>query len=501
MSHVDRSRRNRGLSLALAAAAFGGILALPVPTGLDPIGLRVLAMTAAMAILWVTEALPIPVTSLLPLIGFPFLGILSSDGVAREYTNDLIFLFFGGFFLALTLERWNVHRRIALRVMSAFGTRPAAIVAGVMTAVAVLSMWISNTATSLMMLPICVALAEQLEEQGVDPKHVQRFTVALLLGLCYSANIGGMGTPIGTGPNGIFMRQFVGAGQPSFAQWMAFGLPLVFAFLLVAWFLLARVLFRFPADLSFGERDVVRRKLREMGPMRAEERATLAVFVITVLLWITRRDVGPIPGWATALQGLGFTWIEAKASTGVGDSAVAILAVVALCFWRVGPERRPLADWGVAERVPWGMLLLLGGGFSIARAFDVHGAEGASLSTWLGDRLGGLSDGSPLVVLPSVALSVSFMTEFTSNTATTSVVVPILAQVGTAEIGRILALCAALSASCAFMFPVATPPNAIVFASGRIRIRQMMFAGIWLNLVGGALIPLAVWFIARFVLP
>lgn len=498
----DSGGSGRLAGLLAAALAFGLVLSLPTPEGLDPVGMRVLASTLAMAILWVSEALPIPVTSLLPLILFPLLGIMPSDAVAGVYTNDLIFLFFGGFFLALALERWGAHRRVALIVMSWFGTRPAAIIAGVMTAVAFLSMWISNTATSLMMLPICLALVEQLEERGVPKAQVRRFSAALLLGLAYSANIGGIGTPIGTGPNGIFVRQFPDAMTPSFAEWMGFGLPLVIVFLALVWLFFTRVLFRFDPSVSFGERDYVRQKLRELGPLSPQERGTLMVFGLTVFLWVTRRDLGGLPGWASLLEGAGFEWIQASASKGVGDSAVSILAVLLLCLIRVGKPRRPLADWTTATQVPWGMLLLLGGGFAIARAFGVNQDEGLlSLSSYLGEKLSGLAGESPVVVLPAIALGVSFLTEFTSNTATTSVIVPILAHVGSAELGRLLALTATLSASCAFMFPVATPPNAIVFASERVGIRTMMKAGIWLNLLGGLLIPLVIWFLARPLLP
>ena len=231
-------------------------------------------------------------------------------------------------------------------------------------------------------------------------------------------------------------------------------------------------------------------------------RGTLGVFAVSGFLWITRRDLGGIPGWASLLERAGFDWSSASASNGVGDSAVSILAVLLLCLIRVGTPRRPLGDWNTATQVPWGMLLLLGGGFAIARAFGVSHDEGlSSLSGWLGERLGGIAGESPVIVLPSIALGVSFLTEFTSNTATTSVIVPILANVGTAELGRLLALTAPLSASCAFMFPVATPPNAIVFASERVGIRTMMKAGIWLNILGGLLIPIIIWFIARLVLP
>ncbi len=467
--------------------------------------MRALAVTVAMAILWVTEALPIPVTSLLPVLAFPLMGVLSSAEVTAKYANDLIYLFFGGFFLALTLERWNVHRRIALLVVSAFGSKPRAVILGIMVAVAGLSMWISNTATALMMLPICLALADQLKDCGASKEDVDRFATALLLGTAYAANIGGMGTPIGTGPNGIFMAFFESAAQPSFAQWMMFAIPLVVVFVAAAWFLLTGVLFKFAPEVGFGERDYVRAKLRDMGRLSPQERATLAVFCLTVLLWVTRRDLDlggfRIPGWLSGLDALGMTWTKMLRERFIGDSAVSILAVILLCVIRVGPKRQPLADWSIGARVPWGMLLLLGGGFAIAGSFGVGGEEGLSLSAYCGAKLGALGEANPLFVLPSIALSVSVLTEFTSNTATTSVMIPLLAEVGSAETSRLLCLTATLSASCAFMFPVATPPNAIVFASGRLRIKTMMKAGIGLNLVGAILIPICVWFLARLFLP
>ena len=477
------------------------VLLMGRPAGLAPEGQRVLAVTVLMAVWWVTEAVPIPVTSLLPILLYPLLGVMSSDQVTGEYANDLIFLFFGGFFLALTLERWDLHRRLALHVMLLFGTRLPRMVLGVMCAVAVLSMWISNTATTLMMLPLCLALVEQVREDSADDALADRFSVALLLGTAYAANVGGMGTPIGTAPNGVFLRVFDGALRPSFAEWMAFGVPLVIVFVVVIWVLLTKVLHRLPAREETVAADIVRTRLAAMGRLSREERAVMGVFGLTVLLWVFRGGLGPIPGWVDGLRALGLTWLANGARSGVGDSAVAILAVLLLCTLRVRRGGKPLADWRLGIKVPWGMLLLFGGGFAIAQGFQASSGDLKSLSAWVGGGIGQLMSLHPLVVIVCTSTILSFLTEFTSNTATTAVTVPILASLGDPDIARLVCLAATLSASCAFMFPVATPPNAIVFASEKVPMRTMMKTGILFNFVGIILVSAAVWGIARWSLP
>ncbi|MFT7616695.1 MAG: sodium-dependent dicarboxylate transporter 2/3/5 [Planctomycetota bacterium] len=477
------------------------------PENLDPRGFRALGVTALMAVLWVSEVLPIPVTSILPILLFPLLGIMPSDAVSGAYANDLTFLFFGGFFMALTIEKWKLHRRIALNLIVLFGTQPARTMLGIMVAVAVLSMWISNTATTLMMLPICIALCEELSGSGVNDETRVRFTTALLLSVAYAANIGGMGTPIGTAPNGIFQREFEGAGQPSFAEWMIICVPLVCIFVVIVWLVLRREFSKASGEICFGDRDLVRDRLKKLGGLSTQEKAVAAVFGLVVLLWVTRRDLTLgsfyLPGWVSGLEYLGADWLVASAKTGVGDSAAAILGVVLLCIWRPGPDKAVLADWDTAKSLPWGMLLLLGGGFAIAKSFQIGASAGdiLSLSAWIGNSLSSLESAGAPVLVPVISTVMSFMTEFASNTATTSVVVPIVSQVGTDTLGRLLAFAATLSASCAFMLPVATPPNAIVFASGRISIKSMIRAGLIINFIGILLISLTVLLIAANVLP
>ncbi len=508
-NRMSKSTRNPWLSALIWCLGLGLLflpLILDTPRGLDSRGFRALGVAACMSVLWVSEVIPIPITSILPILLFPMLGIMSSDAACGAYANDLTFLFFGGFFMALTIERWDLHRRLALNLIVFFGTRPAFTMLGVMVAVATLSMWISNTATTLMMLPICLALCDELEGEGCDEKVKASFGAALLLAVAYAANIGGMGTPIGTAPNGIFLREFDGAAQPSFAQWMVIALPLVVVFVAAVWYVLKRPFKSCGDRIAFGHRDLVRERLRHLGRPGPQEKAVALVFLFIVLLWVTRRDVHlgawNIPGWSSGLRAAGLDWLGSGARQGVGDSAAAIFGVLLLCIWRPGPDRIPLADWQTAKNLPWGMLLLLGGGFAIARSFQVGGgAEGLSLSAWIGSSLESFQEAGSIVLVPATAGVMSFVTELASNTATTSIVVPIVAQVGSVELGRLLAFAATLSASCAFMLPVATPPNAIVFASGRIPIRTMMRTGFLINLVGIVVVSLTVLLLAAKVLP
>lgn len=496
--------RWRGFTAVAAVLGLLLVCFLEAPAGLDPRGFRTLGVTGLMAVLWLTEVLPIPVTSLLPLLLFPLLGILPSGETASQYASDLGFLFFGGFFMASVIERWGLHRRLALRVIMLFGVRPGGLILGVMTAVAFLSMWISNTAATLMMLPICLALVVEVEAD--DEVAAARFAKALLLAVAYAANVGGMGTPIGTAPNAIFLREFGDTVRLSFLQWMVIALPLVAVFLVVVHQLLTRVLFRFGPGTRLGRRDLIATKLAELGPMSRQEIHTACIFGLVVLLWVLRSDfvIGGwrLPGWVSGLEALGLDRLAGGARSGIGDSAVAILGVLLMCLDRVGPERRPLADWTMARDLPWGLLLLLGGGFAIARAFQVgDGPEGSSLSSYVAEQLSGGRDLGAIVLVPITATVMTFLTEVTSNTATTAVVMPILAGMGAAELGRAVGLAATFSASCAFMLPVATPPNAIVFGANRLRIADMVRAGLLINLVGIVLVTLTVLLIAANVMP
>ena len=452
--------------------------------------------TAASAILiatwWITEALPIPVTSMLPLVLFPILGIMKGKEVASTYMNSSIFLFMGGFMIALTIERWGLHKRIALNILKLLGDRPRRLILGFMIATAGLSMWISNTATTMMMLPIALAIVSRAEEGALDNRLKVNFPLALMLAIAYSASIGGIGTLIGTPPNLAFSRiftiSFPEAPPISFLEWLLAALPLVVVFLAISWLLLTRVLVPVPNIAFAGSRELINDELKRIGPASISESRVAIVFAATAFLWITRStiDLGfiRIPGWSDLLGLKGL----------IDDGTVAI-AMATLLFALPAGDRsgKRLLDWKTAVKLPWGILLLFGGGFALATAFGVSG-----LSEWFGERLQGLAGVSPVVMVGGTATMMTFLTELTSNTGTTEMILPLLAALSTAiKVHPLLLMIpVTISASCAFMLPVATPPNAIVFSSGRVPIAKMATVGIVLNLVGVVLVTLLVLFVA-----
>jgi sodium-dependent dicarboxylate transporter 2/3/5 len=483
--------------------ATGPVLALIVGSGplwgftldasLSPAGqwqLNVMAGVAVlMAVWWLTEAVPMAVTALMPLVYFPTLGIMPAKDVAAEYGNPVIFLFLGGFLIALAVEESGLHRRVALWIVSIMGDQPRRVVFGFMLSTAILSMWISNTATVMLMLPIAVSVLTQSDAQGGDPKEQRRFNIALLLGIAYAASIGGMGTLIGTPPNVAFRAiygdefpvQDATAPEISFFRWMLMALPFSLLFLVMAWWLLTRVLFRLPDCSLLGGRDVIGEQRRELGRVSKAEFRTAVVFVITGLLWVFRE---PVPG--TGLSPL----LQYQGGY-VKDGTVAMLMAV-MCFI-IPSGTKPhaaLLEWKSVRRVPWGLLILFGGGLALARGMEYTG-----LDEYLGRRLAAALQSLPDVGKMAVtALGMTSLTELTSNTASVNMISPVLAR--TAQQLQVpplmLMLPATLAASCAFMLPVATPPNAIVYGSGRLRIYDMIKAGLWLNLIGVVLVVLAV---------
>ena len=415
--------------------------------------------TGAVAMLcvvwWIFEPIPIPATSIIPLAAFPLLGVLPQDKVAAAYGNELILLMLGGFILSAAMERSGAHRRIALGMVNVIGgTGSRRIVLGFMAATAALSMWISNTATVLMMLPIALAVIAQSPDK--------KLALPLLLALAYGSSIGGLGTPIGTPPNLVFMQQYESftGNTVSFSQWMSWGLPVVLIFLPLAGLWLTRKL---------DYRGVL--VIPSAGAWRPEERRVLIVFGLTALAWITRLE--PFGGWST--------WFDLR---GANDAIVALIAVVIL-FLTPNGRGGKLIDWESAERVPWGILILFAAGISIAQAFVESG-----LSRAIGDQLAVLASLHPLIMIATIALIVTFLTETTSNTATTILLMPILASaaLGAGIDPGLLMVPAAMSASCAFMLPVATAPNAIVFGSGQVTVASMAREGIVLNFIGTAVI-------------
>jgi len=462
------------------------------PEWMDPAHPEV-AYTAAVAILmaawWMTEIIPLAVTALIPVALFPLLGIMNGKAVSSVYFNHLIFLFIGGFLVALAMEKWNLHRRIALRILLWIGTTPALILLGFMLATAFLSMWISNTATTMMMVPILLSIIAKLED-FYPREQISGFEKALLLGIAYAASIGGVATLIGTPPNPMFVRiykiHFPDAPEISFAQWMIFALPLSVTLLILAYAYLYAVFMRRSRQLVI-DRQFIRHEYEALGPMRYEEKWVLALFIILALLWLFRRpvDLGSvhIPGWSSLFKHPG--WIT--------DGNVAMLIGILLFIIPARDKSKGffLMDWKTAERIPWGIILLFGGGFALAEGFKQSG-----LSEWIGRHLTGLQDVHPLIILLVIVATITFLTELTSNTATVETFLPILAALAVAiRVNPLfLMIPATIAGSFAFMLPVATPPNAIVFGTKRLTIRDMMRAGFWLNLIGITVLTLFAYF-------
>ncbi len=412
-------------------------------------------VTLLCAVWWISEAIPIPVTALVPFAVFPLVGVLTPSQVGQAYGSPLILLFLGGFMLSTAMEKSGAHRRLALAMVNTFGRGgDRGVVLGFIAAAALLSMWISDTATCLMLLPIALATLENVTDR--------RLKISLLLGIAYACNIGGIGTPIGTPPNLIFMQVYSDTTdtQLGFLDWMAWGVPVVVVFvpLMGLW-------------ITRGVSRTRHISVPPVGAWRTEEKRTLTVFALTALAWTTRTD--PFGGWSA--------WLNLPQSN---DASVALLAVLVMFLVPSGKGGR-LLDWETAIKIPWGILLLFAGGVCIASAFVSSG-----ISQIVGEALGALSTLHPLLVLAVICLSVTFLTEITSNTATTALLMPILAAaaIGAGVDPRLLMVPAAMSASCAFMLPVATGANAVVFTSGHVPIRAMVREGLILNLLGTAVL-------------
>jgi len=424
-------------------------------TGFSADAATALAVTVLCVVWWVFEPIPIPATSLVPLAVLPLLGVVTPQQVGQAYGNSLILLLLGGFILSTALERNGAHRRIALTMVRAFGgSSSRRLVFGFMAASAILSMWISNTATTLMLLPVALAVLEKSE----DPQ----LATPLLLGIAYAASVGGIATPIGTPPNMVFMGVYneLGQGQIGFANWMSFALPIVLVFLPIVALWLTR-----------GLRHQGTVELPTVGAWQAGEVRVLIVFGVTALLWITRSE--PLGGWTA--------WLELDQTN---DAMVALLAVVVMFIVPDGKGER-LLDWETAARIPWGMLILFGAGLTIASAFTSSG-----LSQTIGNGLTGLAALPVFVIMLAICFAVTFLTETTSNTATTTLLMPILAAgaVGAGMDPKLFMIPATISASCAFMLPVATAPNVIMFSTGRFSIKTMAKEGFTLNLIGALII-------------
>ena len=445
------------------------------------------AIAIWMAIWWLSEAIPIYATALLPVLLFPLSGAVPIKEAAAPYAHYLIFLFLGGFMISLAMQRWGLHKRIALRTLKLVGTHPAHIVAGFMIATAGLSMWVSNTATTIMMTPIAISLLALIitdNHNGSSQRSAQNFAVCLLLCIAYSASIGGIGTLIGTPPN-LFLASYIKETfnqEISFVRWLGVGLPVVLFFLPITWWLMTRLIYPFPDLKLDGAGDLADQEYEKLGVMNRGEKVTLIIFLSAVVLWIFRPLIQKI-----SIDGL-------KPFAGLDDATIALLAALALFIIPVDiKNRRFTMDWETCKELPWGILLLFGGGLSLASAIDVNG-----VGDFIGYQVIGFKGVTAFVMVIAVCALIIFMTELTSNIATTATMVPILAAIGP-MLGihpYALIITAAIAASCAFMMPVATAPNAIVFSSGRISIPQMCKAGFVLNITGIVIISLLMYLVA-----
>ena len=460
-------RENFGFLLGVTAATV--VMLLPTPEGLSLEAHKTAALFLLMGIWWATEAVPVAVTALVPLALFPMLGIVDIQSAANPYANKTIYLFFGGFLIATAIQKWDLHKRIALFVLEYAGSNGASLILGFMLTAAVISMWVMNTATTIMLLPIGLAVITVVKEtvRGLSEKEMESFQLALLLGIAYGATIGGMSTLIGTGPNGM-LAAFMADNYNldiSFVDWMKVGVPLSAVMLPCSWLILTRVIFKVEFETSQETKDLLSSMKQELGKFDGAEFKVFVVFVLTAATWMLRTVLDDING----LEGL-------------SDAGIAMISALFLFLLPSGNKEKKgaLLEWKDAqENVPWGLLVLFGGGLSLANAVQATG-----LAVWMGNLI---PQGISIVLIVILVVTmIIFLTELTSNMATTATFLPVVAAIAIqSDFNPLLVTAAvALAASCAFMLPVATPPNAIVFGSGLIRVPQMARAGFLINVLG-----------------
>ncbi|HYH70631.1 MAG TPA: SLC13 family permease [Methyloceanibacter sp.] len=469
------------VGLFLGPLAFAAIALSPAPEGLTTAAWLTAALAAWMGVWWATEAIPLFVTALLPLVFLPLFGVLNIHAAAAPFANPVIFLLLGGFVIGLAVERWNLHRRIAFHIILTVGNSPRRLLAGIMLATFLVSLWISNTATTVMMLPIAISLiGAVLASDAARSRDADNFTTAMVLCVAYAATIGGMGTLIGSPPNALaasYLDQTFNL-KVTFVDWMAIAVPISASILIAAYLIITRVSLPFSDALPGADRKEVAGMLAALGPLTAPEKRVAAVFAVVAAGWVL------------------YPLVAARVGLDIGDTGFAIAGAIALFLipadWR---KRRFLLDASVVRRVPWDVLILFGGGLSLAEAIDKSG-----LAAWIGSAFVVLHDMPLIVLIGGLVLLVVFASELMSNTATAAAFLPLVASlvVGTDLAAFLFALPIALAASSAYMLPVGTVPNALVFGTGLIPLTRMMRAGFWLNLAGAALISGGVVLAARF---
>ncbi|GAB5559594.1 MAG: SLC13 family permease [Synoicihabitans sp.] len=482
--------RIRKIGLFLGLGIFTAVALAPTPDGLSEIGKMAAATTLLMACWWITEAIPIAATSFVPLVLFPLTGVLNAKDTAANFGQSFVLLFLCSFIIARAIEHNGLHRRIALSIIRRIGTSRKRVLASCMIATAGLSMWLSNMAVSLMMLPIGVALLSRDEGKGSDS-----FATALVLSIAYAATIGGVATLVGTPPNlvfaGMMKELFPAAPEITFVKWLTFGLPLAGLFLPVAWWYLVKF-FKVRGELG-GSGESIEAQYQALGPITTAEKRVAWVGILTVVGWILRKDlvIGSftLPGWSGLLGVSGM----------VDDGTVAALGMILLFIIpsgepaEAGKNAPRLMNWTIAQTIPWGVAMIVGGGYCIANGFRSSG-----LTPWLGDQMGVISQFPVFLLVLSVVVGLSFLTEINSNTATSNIFLPVLATMAIAgETNPLLLMIpGTIACSCAFMLPAGTGPNSVIFASGRINIPTMASCGFWLNMIGVVLMTLAMYLIA-----
>ncbi|MBQ0735544.1 SLC13 family permease [Aquimarina celericrescens] len=446
--------------------------------GLSQEGIATLAIGTWIAVWWITEAIPISATALLPFVLFPITGVMTVKGVSSAFANQMIFLFLGGFILAVAIEKTNLHKRIALNIIHTIGSNWNKVILGFMIATAFLSMWISNTATAVMMLPIGLAVISQIQAEDSIRKSMGR---SLMLAIAYGCSVGGIATIIGTPTNVIFVgivEELYGQ-TISFTQWMALGLPFSIFMLIIGWFYLTKVVFPVTVEGIPGGKKAISAQLKELGKISYKEKSVLVVFIIVALCWMTS------------------SFVLKKIIPGINDTLIAIAGAISLFVIPSGEKKKiGIINWQTAETIPWGILLLFGGGLALAEGFKVSG-----LAKWIGSQLTLFEVFPSILMVLAIITVVNFLTEITSNVATAAMLMPVLAALALSIDVHpyFLMVAATIAASCAFMLPVATPPNAVVFGSGLLTIPRMIKAGFWMNIISILVATLLIYFILPLV--